>query len=373
MFNGTTLLTGSTGFIGQYVLRDLLRLGARVVVMLRGSQRASRLRLAAIMRPLGVPIERYLAAERVIIVSGALPDDVPAMSWGRTDRILHCAACLQIENDRRGEPFATNVQGVKALTEWATRYQIPQFHLLSTAYTCGRDCTVAPEVLHRPQPRFGTDYELSKWQAEEWAAEWAEKSGHRLTIFRPSLVVGDSDSGYTTQYGGFYQLARMIQLLSQYFHDCRHNGSVVLRLRIHARAEGRQNLVPVNYVSAAIVEIASRPELHGEIYHLTNPNPPSNQQVKEWMESYYQVCGGHFVDRLDPSASESLAESMFLQMSDVISRQMLYVPEFDWPNTKRALAGSGIDCPCLNSTTMFNLLQFAQRRNWGRMSQAAAS
>ena len=50
----TTFLTGSTGFIGQYVLRGLLNGGQRVIVLLRGPVAQSRLRLAALLDPLGI-------------------------------------------------------------------------------------------------------------------------------------------------------------------------------------------------------------------------------------------------------------------------------------------------------------------------------
>jgi hypothetical protein len=172
---------------------------------------------------------------------------------------------------------------------------------------------------------------------------------------------------------GFYLLARVIDRLADNFRDRRHNGTLTLPLRIPARPEARQNVVPVDYVSAAIVEIVTRPDLGGRIYHLTNPNPPSNLQIKDWLEAYYQIRGGRFVERLDRSLSESLAEDVFLQTSDKILHQLRHVPEFDSRNTAQALAGSGIECPQLDARYMFALLQFARRHKWGRASRAVAS
>jgi nucleoside-diphosphate-sugar epimerase len=369
----TTLLTGSTGFIGQYVLRDLLRRNERVVVLMRGLERASRLRLASIMRPLDVAIEQHLADRQLIIAAGVLPDELPAMDWGRTDRLVHCAACLQVDSDREGEPFRTNVEGTRALTDWAQRHHVPHFYLVSTAYTCGRNCKTALEQMHVPQPRFETAYELSKWGAEAILHNWASAKGHQATILRPSLVAGDYHTGYATRYVGFYLLARVIDRLAENFRDRRHNGTLTLPLRIPARPEARQNVVPVDYVSAAIVEIVTRPDLAGRIYHLTNPSPPSNLQIKEWLEAYYQIRGGRFVERLDRSLSESLAEDVFLQTSDKILHQLNHVPEFDSRNTAQALSGSGIECPQLDARYMFALLQFARRHKWGRASRAVAS
>ena len=111
----TTFLTGSTGFIGQYVLRGLLHGGQRVVVLLRGPLAQSRLRLAALLAPLDVDVAQYIHEGRLAIMEGTLPDALPAVTVGRVDRIVHSAACLQTVNADEGEPFATNVEGVKTL------------------------------------------------------------------------------------------------------------------------------------------------------------------------------------------------------------------------------------------------------------------
>ena len=94
--------------------------------------------------------------------------------------------------------------------------------------------------------------------------------------------------------------------------------------------------------------------------------------VKRWLEEYYQVCGGCFVDHIDHSASESLAESMFLKMSDVILRQFKFVPEFDCTNTQRALAKSAVRFPVLDRTMVFRLLDYARAHKWGRRARAAS-
>ena len=101
----TTFLTGSTGFIGQYVLRGLLDGGQRVVVLLRGPAAQSRLRLAALLAPLGVDVPQHIDEGRLSIMEGTLPDALSAVTVGRVDRIVHSAACLQTVNADPGEPF----------------------------------------------------------------------------------------------------------------------------------------------------------------------------------------------------------------------------------------------------------------------------
>ncbi len=228
-------------------------------------------------------------------------------------------------------------------------------------------------MFHTPQPRFVTDYELSKWQAEEFLLNWAERSGRRLTILRPALVVGDSTTGFTTQYGGFYQVARVVEMMAEFFSDQRRAGELCLPLRIAADPSGRQNFVPVDFVAGAIVEIVERDSNTHQIYHLTNPAPPTNDQVRHWLEDYYQARGGHFVDEVDTSVSESLAERMFLKMHDVILQQFKFVPEFDCHNATEALRGTGVTFPAFDRALAFRLLDYAHAHKWGRHRKAAAS
>lgn len=369
----TVFLTGSTGFIGQYVLRGLLQREQRVVVMLRGPTAQNRSRLSGIMRPLGVDVETHLRAGQLVITEGTLPHEVPPLDVGGVDQIVHSAACLQTAGTDSGEPFATNFEGVKALARWAETHDVPNFCFVSSAYTCGRDTRLARELFHQPRPRFVTDYELSKWLAEDYLRRWADKTARQLTILRPSLVIGDSVTGYTTQYGGFYQLARMVDLLARMFSDCRNEGGLFLPHRIPASPQGHQNLVTVDFAASAIVAIVSRIELQGEIYHLTNPAPPTNEQVKGWLAEYYQISGGHFVNSVDDATSESLAEQVFLTSNDLVLQQFRFVPEFDCTNTIAALSGTGVSCPKLDRALVFRLLDYARANRWGRRLAAAAA
>ncbi len=369
----TAFLTGSTGFIGQYVLRGLLEQGRRVVVMLRGPVRQSGLRLSEIMRPLGIDVAERMAAGQLRVVEGCLPQAIPALVDIAVHQIIHAAACLQLDAQVPGEPFATNVDGVRTLSCWADAHGVSDFCFVSSAYTCGRRTAHAAEVFHRPQPEFLTDYELSKWQAEAVLQAWAERSGCRLTILRPSLVIGDSQTGYTTQYGGFYQMAHMIDVLQRFFSDQRQEGRVHLPLRLPGPPHGRQNVVPVDYVAAALVEIVGRQDRAEGIYHLTNPRPPSNEDIKHWLEAYYQVWGGSFVNASDVHGGGSLAERMFYEMNNVVLSQLTFVPEFDCSNTSAALAGSGVRFPALNDRAVFRMLDYARADKWGRPGKAAAS
>ncbi len=105
-------------------------------------------------------------------------------------------------------PIASNVGGTQNLLDFAGDLQVKQFHHVSTAYVqCNRHLPAtsdrtAFEIAVPPNAIAGNDYERSKIQSEQSVRE----CGHigPVSIYRPSIVVGDSRSGYTSTYHGFY-------------------------------------------------------------------------------------------------------------------------------------------------------------------------
>lgn len=376
----TTFLTGATGFLGHFILRDLLRGGRRVVILLRPPLDDSVERLTRMMTPLGVDLASELGLGRVVAVEGALGRELPASSWGRTDEILSCAASLQLFSNGNGEPFASNVQGVVGLIEWAQAHAVERFHAVSTAYVCGMNGGVIAERLHEPQPRFQTDYERSKWEAEALLSGWASRTGAALTIYRPSFVVGESETGYTTQFGGFYQLARLVSMLARQNGHTPPAGSndngngdaseTYVALRIPLDPDGRHNVVPVDFVARAIALAVGRPGLHGRIYHLTDPNPPDNDFWKQCFERAFHLHGGYFVDPKTVNGARSEAEAMLWEQIDVLVPRLRHTPRFDQTHTRELLAAGGLSFPELTSARVHRLLTFATESAWGKRSTA---
>lgn len=363
----TTLMTGVTGFLGQYILRDLLARDRRVVALLRAPLADSRRRLAGLMRPLGVNIEEHIDAGRLILREGALPEDLPDGEWGPTDDIIACAASLQLFSNGNGEPYRTNVEGTRTLLEWADRHHVRRLHSVSTAYVCGSFTDVIREVRHPRPPSFQTEYEETKWMAEELLARWAEADGHVLTILRPSFIIGDSQTGYSTQFGGFYQAARFVSLLkSECAAESNGNGTFI-PLRIPGKPEDPlQNFVPVDYAARMIAEIVSNPDLHGRIYHLTDPGPPTLDEFKRHLENYFKIHGGYFVDCTELGAQKSAAEALMWDKYDLLLPRMNHHPRFDESNTRAVRESLDMEFPSLTGDRISMLLDYAVAQRWGQ-------
>ena len=135
------LLTGATGLVGRYLLRDLLLRKKRVAVIARPSARLSaRERVESIMQHWEMELGRSLP--RPIVLEG----DICSPNMGMTTEdvnwvsencleIVHNAAILRFKAaDRSDEPFRTNLNGTRNVLDFALQQKIADFHYVSTAY-----------------------------------------------------------------------------------------------------------------------------------------------------------------------------------------------------------------------------------------------
>lgn len=369
----TTFMTGVTGFLGRFVLRDLLVRGRRVVAVLREPLDRSRRRFSANMKDLGIDAARFVDEGRLALVEGSLPDNLPGCTWGQPNDIISCAASLQLFSNGNEEPYRTNVAGTEQLLRWARDHGVNRVHAVSTAYVCGWHTERAREVFHHPQPRFQTEYERSKWLAEALWAEWAAEPGNILTVYRPSLLVGDSSTGYTSQFGGFYQFARMVSILKEQYRDGSNGSSTYIPLRIPGRPDDPQNFVPVDFVSRIIAEVVLNEALQGRIYHLTDPSPITNGEIKSYVEDYFKMHGGYFAEPEKVINHCTTAESLLWEKYDVLTPRVTNVLQFDQANTQRVMRAAGVSFPSIDRRRFSTLLDYAISQRWGQRSNGNSS
>src|ERR1019366_950135 len=199
------LLTGATGFLGRYLLRDLLLSGQRVAVLARDSRdgRAEN-RIKELLNFWGESLGRPLPCPVVLhgdLVHAGLGLNLSDRRWlGRhCHAVLHAAANLSFRPTPDGEPWKTNVLGTQALLQLATDLKIPHWHHVSTAFVCGKRMGHIQETDLDHGQQFHNPYEQSKCEAEKCVRE---AKGICATIYRPSVIVGDSRDGYTSSFVG---------------------------------------------------------------------------------------------------------------------------------------------------------------------------
>ncbi len=192
--------------------------------------------------------------------------------------VLHSAASLTFQaEEAEGEPWRSNVEGTRHMLDVCRRSGIRHCHHVSTAYVCGdrRGRILESELDVGQQPV--NDYEQSKLTAE--GEVLAADCFDRVTIYRPSIIVGDSVTGYTSSFHGFYTPLRVAYSLLQTVPWESLVGGDFLG-GIELRGEERKNLVPVEWVSEAVSRLVTQSECHGRTYHLTNPTPTTAVEIQ---------------------------------------------------------------------------------------------
>jgi thioester reductase-like protein len=364
------LLTGATGLVGQYLMRDLLLAGTPLAVLIRrqGSTSAAR-RLEQILlrweRESGSSLPRPICLEGDISRPGlGLTGQDRRWVGKHCDSLLHSAASLTFSGkDRTQEPWLSNLTGVHNVLDFCKRTGPRRLHAISTAYVCGRrHGPVLEDDLELAQD-FRNDYEQSKFEAE--AAIRASDFLEQRTVYRPAIIVGDSRTGYTSTYHGLYNYLQFVWLLVSYLEP-QPDGRYRIDFRLNLTGDEPRNLVPVDWVSVVITHILRTPRLHGACYHLTPPTPITARQIEEAMSAYFNYYGPVFIGRsLDRSEMTEIEKSFH----DHVGQYEPYwaeEPVFDCRNT--LAAAPHLPCPAI-ADCLHTLIDFAVRDRWGKRSR----
>jgi amino acid adenylation domain-containing protein/thioester reductase-like protein len=264
-------LTGATGFLGAYLLRDLLEMtSASIHCLVRGTgPEEGWLKLRRNLETYGLWKESYQPRIRVCIGDLSrpllgLPADTFDRLAGLVDVVYHNGARLDLTQSYFGLK-AENVFGTQEVLRLASRRRAKPVHYVSTVSVfdpgnlpAGRVIREADEI--DPSADLQDGYSQSKWVAER-LVQLAGRRGLPVSIYRPGAVSGDSRTG-AWKTDDF--VCRMIK------------GCILLG---KAPDIGHEvNLVPVDYVSRAIVMLSFNRHSVGKAFHLVNPHPGSLEE-----------------------------------------------------------------------------------------------
>ena len=275
------MLTGATGFIGQYLLRRFLLQDVPVVVVCRGKEDVTASdRVMEIVK--GFEQEEGRELPKPICFTGDLGEEMlglddNALDWFEQNckAVLHNAASIRFhapDGDRTKDPYLSNVGGTRNVLDLCKLSQIEELHQVSTAYVSGVRTDVCYEHELDIGQDFVNDYQRSKVEAEKLTrgADFIKS----LTVYRPGLVVGDSRTGFTTAPD--FGLYHYIQFNTQVMKSLRsggETGTIHVPFRLRFTGNERRNIVTVDWVADAIAYLVTQPELHGTTYNLTPDQP----------------------------------------------------------------------------------------------------
>ncbi|WP_339911566.1 SDR family oxidoreductase [Symmachiella dynata] len=361
------LLTGATGLLGRYLIRDLMQADVPLAVLVRPTRKASvRQRVEQMMafweERLGHAMPRPVVLEGDISQENLGLDD-RSVKWveEHCTGMIHNAASLTFHSTGpESEPWRSNIQGVRHVLDLCEKTGIRQFLHMSTAYVCGlREGRVLETELDVGQER-GNDYEMSKIDAEKMvhAASFIDD----LTICRPAIIVGDSQTGYTSTYHGFYAALQLAYTLVRSMEPD-DTGRVRSIARFELSGNESKNLVPVDWVSAATTHIVTHPELHGQTYHLTPRHPATIRLVSDILEDATRFYSAKFVGEDAEIDDWGEAEQIFNDNIHVYNSYWRDDPTFDCTNTLTAMPH--LPCPDVDREMLLRMSKVAIDSNFG--------
>ncbi|MBF6176265.1 SDR family oxidoreductase [Nocardia blacklockiae] len=246
------LVTGGTGFLGRRVVQGLLEhdRDAVVHVLVREASVAKLTELAAgwDAEHRVFPLIGDLTAENL-----GLQDDPP-----RVEHIVHAGAVYDMTADEESA-YAANVAGTRSVVALATELGAMLHHVSSVAVAGDHrgkffeDDFDLGQQLHSP-------YHRTKFAAEKLVRE---AKGLRWRVYRPAIIVGDSRTGEMDKIDGPYYFFPAIARLA----------GLPAELPLPLPDLGATNIVPVDYVAAAMVRLITRPGPNKRTFHLVNPEP----------------------------------------------------------------------------------------------------
>ena len=371
----SVFLTGATGFVGMELLaRYLERTDSRVYALVRGADdREVAARMERTLLSLFGPGHPHAA--RVVAVRGDITR--PGLGiWGGVDalaervgEIVHGAASVSFELDLQ-QARTINVDGTRRMLEFAERCHarggLRRFSYISTAYVAGEHGGCFSEDDLDVGQRFRNTYEQSKFEAECLVAR--SRGQLPITVLRPSIIVGERDSGWTASFNVLYWPLRAFARGSYAALPARHDAPV--------------DVVPVDYVADATLALSRAPEAEGATFHLTAGSHASS--VGEVVELATQFFGRQAPRLIEPSVYRSVMHPILVRAATdersrrALTRSEVFFPYFamrvhyDDRRARVALRGSGIRTAPLR-TYFVRLVEFALAAQWGRRQISRAS
>jgi amino acid adenylation domain-containing protein/thioester reductase-like protein len=372
------LLTGVSGFLGAFLLQELLQTTtADIYCLVRAAD------IAEATHRIQANLERYQ------LWSGTLPvrvipliGDLAQPQLGLTeetfqglaltlDGIYHSGAFVNLVYPYSALRSA-NVLGTQELLRMACLGKVTPLHFISTI-----DVSQSPQYFDGEQilentlienpDLLGRGYPQTKWVAEKLVME-AQSRGLPVAIYRPGMLTGHSETG-AAQTGDL--LCRIIKGLIQ--------------MEVAPEMNTWINMIPVDYVSRAIVALSLKQSTFGQRFHVVNP------VAIPWNYLLHEIrMAGYPLQRIANADWKSLLiewpthwENALLPMRGLFTQidahsGMTYLEaflltacNFDCGNILLALEGTGIECPSVDAKLMRTYFSAFQRSGFLPESQIA--
>lgn len=265
----TIFLTGFPGFIAGRLVERLAEEASATFYLLTLPSFAAAAEKSAneIAQRAGLDPERFRIVDGDITKPGlGIESEIREIIKRETTDVFHLAAVYDLAV-ARDVAFDVNLGGTRNVNEFVRSMpSLSRYNYVSTCYVAGRRRGHILETELEHEAGFRNHYEASKYAAEVEVERL--KTELPVTIFRPSVVVGDSRTGETAKYDGIYYLIHYLR-----------RAPGLLRLVNVGNRNVRLNLVPVDHVVAGMAALSSDPEAAGLTIALADPSPLATSEL----------------------------------------------------------------------------------------------
>ncbi|MFI4891282.1 MAG: SDR family oxidoreductase [Steroidobacterales bacterium] len=344
-------ITGATGFIGRHVVAELAARGEPIWVLVRAG---SGDKFERLVRDCGA------AGKLLVPVGGDLhepllgvPESERRALDGRIDHFFHLGALYDLAA-ADADLVRANVLGTRHAIDFAQDCKASCFHLVSSIAAAGRYGGTFTEGMFGEADGLDLPYFRTKHDSEGLVRTTCRVPWR---VYRPGMVVGHSRTGVIDKIDGPYYLFKAIQKLRD---------TLPRWVPLAGIEGGHINLVPVDFVAAALVHLAHAPGMDGQCFHLTDPQ---DHRVGDVLNLFARAAHAPTMAlRLEPgmwaslahvgapvSALQPSAQRVAAQLCDDfrIPRSLIGLLDhptiFDATQAQALLAPAGIRVPALDS------------------------
>lgn len=353
--NKAIFITGATGGLGRELVRLFLeKTDERLLLLVRPKASDSHEdRIAKLLARMGI---NGRSKDRIRVIPGDITKPHLGLSEADlkavvedVDEFYHSAALTNLGATRE-EAARINLNGTINALDLAQKClkggRLKQFFYFSTAYVAGSLTPIHALEDELPEnPSFANSYEETKFLAEKEVRQ-ASRAGLPTTIFRPSIVVGDSHTGAISEFNVIYPFWRI------FAHG--------LLKRLPSRLEHTFNIVPIDFVVDAAFALSRRKDTHGRTYHLVSENPPSLEMVLRVKREYAHVPSLDIVPPEEFSLDELAPDERAIY--SMLGPYLGYLGgslSFDTKNTREALKGTGVSFPNTDQAFLRKIIDYA--------------
>ncbi len=302
-FNETIFMTGFPGFIAGRLVKRLANPWTEFLLLVQPQFVEKAMKdVEKIAFDSGIPLENFC------ILQGDITQDALGMSQEdlhfaqeKTTSIFHLAAIYDLAV-KKELAYKINVEGTNNVNAFAkTCGNLKRYNYISTCYVAGKRTGKILETELEHDKGFHNFYEETKYFAEVEVEKL--KNELPITIYRPSVVVGDSNTGETAKYDGVYYVINYLKTFPS-----------LLSLVNVGNKTGSVNLVPVDFVVEGLFQLSKDDRAIGKTIALADPVSMKSADVCDAVA--YAFCKRKSIASLPPSLMQKL---LMLPFSPIIS------------------------------------------------------